>query len=377
MRKLKRTIALFTFSGLAIIIAGVLYIGSGDKEQKLKPSRTTKHLLTRLKIHFAFDNSFYGTKESVDQAMTSAQNYSIAFQQAESEMTPFLEAAKKDPKISKYFNIVVNEPLIHSKGSEVNLKDETDKGTGDIDALKDSQPFTKILKDMNQEQQILLDKIILAQARFQEAFLVIESFKDDPNALLKFLKGEDNDSSTSDSGFFSSIYDWIVSFFTSHFAKNGVEFMESLDLEKLMILDRLQPSSPSSLKQKISACNLLLKEFSDKLQLIAKEGKFTVFGDAFRQDVLISMKVYLEAVIYDYKKARTMTETIEGYGILLVLGKNQGNIDMKKVDPYCQILVSFLILFSQYAKTYNDREAYEMLGTFVMILAFNSPKKIF
>ena len=58
-----------------------------------------------------------------------------------------------------------------------------------------------------------------------------------------------------------------------------------------------------------------------KLEAIANEGKFTLFGETYRTDVLISMKVYLEAVIYDYKKARTMTETIEAYGLLVALGK--------------------------------------------------------
>ena len=71
MRKLKRTIALFSSVVIVGVVAIVAYIGffkdsSNVMEEEMEISPVTKHLLTRLKIHFAFDNSFYGTKQSVD-----------------------------------------------------------------------------------------------------------------------------------------------------------------------------------------------------------------------------------------------------------------------------------------------------------------------
>ena len=71
-----------------------------------------------------------------------------------------------------------------------------------------------------------------------------------------------------------------------------------------------------------------------------------------------------------------MTEMIEAYGVLVALGQQNGKIKLTKVDPYSKIIVSFLVVFANYAKASKDREAYEMLGTFVMIMAFNSPKDI-
>ena len=57
-------------------------------------------------------------------------------------MTPFLEAAKKDPKISKYISLeTANEPLTHSKTANSQKYRALSEAT---------EPFAKILKDMNQ-----------------------------------------------------------------------------------------------------------------------------------------------------------------------------------------------------------------------------------